>query len=70
MLALMCDLKELSLRENTISDIALSNLANGATNLEVLDISRCKVGFSLTLYGRSLESKVSVLEDCDMCVAR
>jgi hypothetical protein len=43
MLALMCDLRELSLRENGISDDALASLAHGATNLRVLDLSRCKV---------------------------
>lgn len=43
MLALMCDLRELSLRECAVSDAGLESLAQGAKNIEVLDLSRCKV---------------------------
>lgn len=43
MLALMCDLRELSLRECAVSDAGLESLAQGAKNLEVLDLSRCQV---------------------------
>lgn len=42
MLALLCNLRELSLRECPIGDAALESLAQGAKGLQVLDLCRCK----------------------------
>jgi hypothetical protein len=53
MLALMCDLRELSLRENHgVSDDSLASLAQGATDLEVLDLLRCRVSMCLYMCAR------------------
>jgi len=42
MMSLMLNLRELSLRECRISDVALDSMAQSSRNLEVLDLSKCK----------------------------